>query len=328
MFVTLYKRNQMKLRKIALLTLCLTVGFLSCSKDDEASTFPPEVLNDRTEQQVIDKGLLLDYLANHYYNSTEFEAITNAGVKDLKIVKLAEGETVAPTGNTLLKDATILETKTIVFSEATYEYYFLRLNQGGGDSPTFADKVLVNYEGFTLDGNIFDSAVTPVEFDLIALVPGWRKVMPFFSASESFVEGGDGTINFMNKGVGVMFIPSGLAYFNRPTIGIPAYTPIAFKFELLQTAQNDHDNDGVPSYLEDIKNNDGEFTVNIKDLTDETDDDTDGNGVPDYADNDDDGDGVLTINEDLNNDGNPMNDDSDNDGIPNYLDKDSTESKV
>ncbi|NOY47825.1 MAG: hypothetical protein GXO84_06455, partial [Chlorobi bacterium] len=56
--------------------------------------------------------------------------------------------------------------------------------------------------------------------------------------------------------------------------------------ELYQSDVNDHELDGVPSYLEDI-NNDLEIGN----------DDTDNDGIQNFVDVDDDGDGVLTINE-------------------------------
>ena len=59
--------------------------------------------------------------------------------------------------------------------------------------------------------------------------------------------------------------------------------------------ENDHDGDGIPSYLEDL-NNDGEFTQNsAADTLDG--DDTDQNGTPNYFDADDDGDGIPTADE-------------------------------
>ncbi|HMC01940.1 MAG TPA: hypothetical protein VKN14_12965, partial [Flavobacteriaceae bacterium] len=95
-------------------------------------------------------------------------------------------------------------------------------------------------------------------------------------------------------------------------------------FELFAMSVNDHDNDLVPSYLEDL-NGDGEFTWDIEEETDTTDDDTDDNDIPDFFDPDDDGDGVLTRYEDIDGDGDPTNDIGMN-GIPKYLDKDETES--
>ena len=281
----------MKLRKIVLMTLGLTTCFLSCNKDDEA---PPIVIEirDRAEQQVADKDSLLDYLATHYYNSSEFDAIAYPTIADLKITELVAGTNV-PSDATLLKDATNLETKEVVYAETDYEYYILRLKQGNGTkSPMFADNVVVKYEGFTLSDAIFDSAVSPTSFDLVGVVSGWRKVIPQFNVAESFVENGDGTITFVDQGIGVMFLPSGLGYFSQAPAGIPAYSPLVFKFELLQKSQNDHDNDGIPSYLEDLNGNGELVTSNLW-----ADDDTDENLIDNFLDADDDGDGVLTINE-------------------------------
>jgi hypothetical protein len=323
----------MKIRKITLYIICAIVGFASCSKDDETD---PIIVDerDRAEQQVIDKDSLIGYLETHYFNSSAFVSNPNPLLNNLVITELPEGENV-PTNHTLLIDA--VEIKTTVFVDVdvdvTYEYYVLRLNQGGGaDSPQFTDDVRVNYTGNLLNEEIFDSAVTPTDFDLTGLVTGWGRVLSEFNTAESFIINGDGTVSYYNYGIGVMFLPSGLAFFSDNLNDIPIYSPLIFKFELFQTEENDHDGDGVPSYLEDL---DGDFNVNN--------DDTNDNGVPDYADNDDDGDGTLTIEEDLEDidpnvdssgdgildndldgDGDPTNDDTDGDEIPNYLDTDDT----
>jgi len=313
------KSYEIKLGKLSLLLLLVTLLVISCNKDDDGDEFITVPIRDRTEQQLADNDSILKYLNSHYYNSQQIEGIANPSVSDIIITKFAEGETVAPDGHTKLSDPGVVETKSVVFADTDYELYVLELNKGGGSkSPEFSDNVLVKYEGFTLDDEVFDSAVNPVEFDLLSLIPAWNKVLPDFNIAESFVENADGTVSYINQGLGVMFVPSGLAYFSRPTNGIPAYSPIIFKFGLLQTSTNDHDNDGIPSYLEDL-NGDKDFNVNFENLEDTTDDDTDGDGTPDYADNDDDGDGILTINEDTNNDGDPTNDIGSN-GIPKYLD--------
>jgi FKBP-type peptidyl-prolyl cis-trans isomerase FkpA len=314
----------MKFEKIILLIACLVLSIVACKKDDDGEEAIVVEIRDRAEQQIVDKDSLVKYLNNHYYNSDEFGVSnTDPSITDLTITKLLDGETV-PTGHSLLIND--VETISVVFAETDYEYYVLRLNQGRGlESPTFADNVIVTYEGFTLDDAVFDSAVTPTEFDLTGVVSGWRKVFPLFNTAEGVPTiKDDGTVNYMNHGVGVMFLPSGLAYFSSaPSSGIPSYSSLIFKFELFDMTQNDHDNDGVPSYLEDL-NGDGEFLVNGLDLTDDTDDDTDGDGTPNIGDNDDDGDGVPTIREDIDKDGDPTNDIGKN-GIPNYLDPEETE---
>ncbi len=312
----------MKIRKNILLILGLLLVLVACSKDDKVTAIE---IRDRAEQQIADNDSIVQYLETHYYNATQVnDALPDFNsLDDIVFTKLEDGETV-PDGHVLLKDA--VETKTCVYADTDYTYYILKLNQGGGnDSPTFADDILVTYEGSLLNtGSVFDSAVNPINLDLTTLVPGWRKVFPFFNTASSYNENTDGTVSYSDPGLGVMFIPSGLAYFSNPIYGV-SYAPLIFKFQLLQTTQNDHDGDGVPSYLEDL-NGDGEFTVDFKESTDDTDDDTDDDNFPDYNDTDDDGDGVLTKYEDLDGDGDPTNDDSDGDGIPNYLDKDSTAS--
>lgn len=309
------KSYEIKFGKLIPFFAILIVLIICCTPDDNNDIITVEI-RDRAEQQMADNDSIVKYLKAHYYNSEELAGISNPKVSDIVITTLLEGENV-PDGNTLLFDA-VGDPVKIEFAETDYEIYVLTINEGGDKSPTFADNVFVSYEGFTLENEVFDSAVSPVNFDLLALIPGWRKVLPSFKTAVDFVENGDGTVDYNDYGLGVMFIPSGLAYFSNPVSGISAYSPIIFKFGLLNTSTNDHDNDGVPSYLEDL-NDDGEFIVNFEDLTDDTDDDTDGDGDPDYVDNDDDGDGILTIDEDTNGDGDPTNDIGIN-GIAKYLD--------
>lgn len=97
----------------------------------------------------------------------------------------------------------------------------------------------------------------------------------------------DGITNYNNFGLGVMFVPSGLAYFSGTASGtLTAYSNLIFKFELLQYEEVDHDGDGIPSYIEDLDAN-----------MDVLDDDTDEDLAPNYLDVDDDNDGVSTFDE-------------------------------
>jgi len=276
------KITQMKIKYYLLPILAIALSFNACNKDDDSVDTGIEE-EDRQERQDKDKVILLEYLETHYYNSEFFEANTNPSMNDLVITELAEGESL-PDGHAFLIDAVI--TKTSVYLDVNYEYYFLSINQGSGDTPHFVDKIRLNYSGNLLDGEVFDSSATPVDFDLVSLIPGWSRVIPEFNAAEAFVNNGDGTVTYTNPGVGAMFLPSGLAYFSSGSNGILPYTSLVFKFELYQTEVSDHDQDGIPSYLEDVNGN-----LNMSD------DDTDENTVPDFADLDDDGDGVLTFNE-------------------------------
>ena len=304
----------MNLSKFTICALFLLALVSSCKKDEDDG--PGFVEADRTEQQIIDGDSLIGYLQTHYYNSGAFTTPGNYRGADIIIEELprdTNGNFLPlpnPTTNTLLIDA--VDSYTTSYLDVQYVYYVLKINEGGGDRPHFCDNIRLNYSGMQQNHLVFDSAVNPVTFDLLNLIQGWRLVIPRFKAAEGdpIIES-DGTISYNNYGVGVMFLPSGLAYFGSPPLGVGRYANLIFKFELYQTEINDHDNDLVPSYKEDL-NGDGNLYN----------DDTDGDGIPNFMDADDDGDRILTKHEDIDNDGDPTNDDTNGNGIPNYLDKD------
>jgi hypothetical protein len=309
---------KIKSLKFILGLIAVTAVFIACEKDDDtvSSTFVEE---DRTIQQAKDNDSILNYLQTHYYNSSFFETGTNHKYTDIEITALSEGESV-PEGHTLLMDA-VGEPITYNFLDVDYEYYILKLNQGGGDAPNFTDQVRVRYEGTSINSDeIFDVASSPQDFFLVGnrgSVPGtikaWQIALPQFNSALDFSFDGNGGVDFNNFGLGVMFVPSGLGYFSQSRTG-SAYDNLMFKFELLQYEEVDHDGDGVPSYLEDLNGDLDPFN-----------DDTDENTIPDYLDFDDDGDGVPTLFEDIDGDGDPTNDIGVN-GIPKYLDPEETES--
>lgn len=140
-------------------------------------------------------------------------------------------------------------------------------------------------------------------------IKAWQEVLPNFKDG-TYTDNGDGTFSFSGFGTGLLITPSGLAYYDRKTNEIPAYSPLIFSFKIFLDDE-DNDNDLVKNIDEDVNGN-----------GDIGDDDTDGDLIPNIYDNDDDGDGVLTKDEDTNHDGDPTNDDSDGDGTPNYLDAD------
>ena len=323
----------MKLKLYILLISILFVGF-SCGDDGADNVIEvPEA--DRTEQQVIDNDSLVGYLQTHYVN--ESILINNQSIlfNDFEINELPEdGNLPDPDQNTLLID--LVETFTTTYFDVEYEYYILKVNQGGSDnSPNFSDKVRVSYEGTLMDNTVFDSSITPVDFDLTSTIAGWGRVLPEFNNAEDFIINSDGTVAYNNPGIGIMFLPSGLGYYSAAAGSVPVYSNLIFKFKIYQSEVNDHDFDNVPSHLEDL---DGDYDL--------TDDNSDDDSFADFVDSDDDNDGTLTIDEDLEpdtdltldrdgdgdptndiGDGDPTNDDTDGDGIPNYLDPDDTASR-
>ena len=270
-----------KYSKIFLFLLVLAI--FSCEEDEETIISVPE--SDRTEQQVIDNDSLVGYLNTHYYNSSEVNDMTNPSINDLMFIELLDGEEV-PSDHSLLIDN--VEIKTTTHMDVEYMYYVLKIKQGEGEmSPEFTDDIKVNYWGALTDGTVFDQTTTPIVNDLSTFIPGWHRVLPDFNTSDSFESNIDGSVSYSGYGMGAMFIPSGLGYFSTYQDGIPTYSNLIFKFELMQTESNDHDSDNIPSYIE----------VSDSNQYDLYGFDTDEDSAPDFLDTDDDGDCTITADE-------------------------------
>jgi len=126
----------MKLKLHILLISILFVGF-SCGDDDDNNiTEIPEA--DRTEQQVIDNDSLIGYLQTHYINQLNLINNPFVSFNDIEINELPEdGELPEPDQNSLLID--LVETFTTTYLDVEYEYYVIRVNQGGSEnSPNFS----------------------------------------------------------------------------------------------------------------------------------------------------------------------------------------------
>ena len=305
----------MRLTKLFILMVLTSISIISCKKDDdnEPETIP---IRDRGEQAIEDDEALITYLQTHFYNEEDFQNPSEGFDYKIKFDSIA-GENI---DKTPLMDSDLLTTKVIVRNEIDYTIYILKIKEGVGQHPTFADSTFQNYRGELLNQVSFDNTINPVWFDHpggfsqsnpgIAVVALTEAMVEFGEAS-GFTVNNDNTVSFNDDfGVGAVFSPSGLAYYNRPTGTIPAYSPLIFSFQLYRVNQADHDQDGIPSYLEDLDND--RIVAN---------DDSNENTLPNYLDPDDDGDGTLTRNEIvINEDGSITFPDTNGDGIPDYLD--------
>ena len=297
----------MKIKNYWFILLVLILGFNACGNDDDVTITPPR---DRSEQYLVDIDSIEEFLSTHFYNYEEFEADPNSTTFQIEFDTIA-GDNI---DKTPLIDRSELMYKTVTDAEdVEYKLYFLKVREGLGETATFGDSTFVAYTGMLLDLDVFDSSPLPIWFQLPNVVQGFREGVIEFKGATGFTENGDGTFVYQNFGIGAIFLPSGLGYYNSPVAGTSAYAPLIFKFHMIGVNEADHDGDGVLNIHEDL---DGDRSLYS--------DDTDGDFVPDFLDPDDDGDNTLTKYEDLDGDGDPRNDDSDGDGIPNYLDKDST----
>ncbi len=305
----------MKLNKLIVLLVLASISIISCKKDDDNDvvTIP---IRDQAEQAIEDDEALIAYLQTHFYNEEDFQNPAEGFNSKIKFDTIAGDNS----NKTPLIDSDLLTTKTITRNEVDFKIYILKVREGVGAHPTFADSTFQDYKGELLNQVSFDNTANPVWFDHpgafsqanpgIAVV-ALTEAMVEFGGASGFTVNDDNSVSFNNDfGVGAVFLPSGLGYFNQPTATIPAYSPLIFSFQLYIVNQADHDQDGIPSYLEDLDND--RIVAN---------DDSDGNTLPNYLDADDDGDGTPTRDEIIiNEDGTITFPDTNGDGTPDYLD--------
>ncbi len=299
--------------------LILITGLLllssKCKKEKEEVEFK---IRDRKEQYAKEKDSILNFIKTHtyvldaYYN-VHIEPVTDPGQR------------------TIYDDAILVQMQDTAVEDLTYDIYYLKIAEGQSDSITTADGVLLAYEIQDFELNMikrktelfpqWTNVWTP-HIGMGAL--GLRKVLPDFNVG-TYTANPDGTVLFSGYGIGVVFLPSGLANYQYAVAAsdqnftrLPAYSPVIVKFKTLAVNQ-DFDKDNVPNIIEDLNGN-----------LDPTDDNTDKEledkykipNIPNYMDADDDGDSLPTKQEDTNGNGDPTDDDDDGDGIPNYLDPD------
>ena len=216
-------------------TLVCSILLTSCKNDDGngGNVVPPR---DRGEEAIAAEAEIISYLETHFYNYEEFNSPPVDFDYKIKF------DTIAGDNADKIRLIDQVDTKTVKdrFDEdVTYTLYYLNVRQGAGEaSPNFPDLAIVSYEGQTLlDNQVFDGSVSPVKFDLTQIINGLQDALVEFNAAdpEQTVQNPDGTVTFKDFGVGAVFVPSGLGYFNNPLIasGISPMTNLFLLFSYL-----------------------------------------------------------------------------------------------
>ncbi|MGW9685818.1 FKBP-type peptidyl-prolyl cis-trans isomerase [Flagellimonas sp. 2504JD1-5] len=313
--------------------LLVAVFFTSCNNDDNGGpdviTVPPRLLAEVAPENDEE---IKEFLQTHFYNYEEFEANPNALDITIKIdtIEGANADKIPLIDQVTPVEIKVSSSQFGLSEEETdipFIYYYLIARDGGGMQPTVADSTLLRYEGMLLDGTKFDAVQSFLWQELPFTIRGYGHGISKIKAASTngLVVNPDGTFEFNDSGIGLIILPSGLAYFNGTGAagGLPRYANLIFQVEVGRIIENtDNDNDGVPSILEDLNMNDFLF-----------DDNTDAQGEEDagltirfanFQDADDDGDGVSTRNEISDDNGNIIfpYPDANSDGTPDYLDPD------
>jgi len=317
----------MKLKNAYLLIAGLII-MGSCKKDDDSpgEVIPAQLLS---EVAIENDAEIVEFLKTHFYNKEEFDAASEGF--DFKI----KFDTISGANSTKqsIYDSPFLITETISVESSSFgrtdgevidhKLYTLVVRQGVEEGkPTIGDFSILRYEGSLLDKSLFDaSSNQPVRFNLSSVVRGFGNGVENFQTGIGPMDNTNGTVTYDGYGIGAIFIPAGLGYFDSSSIAsIPAYSPLVFKIDAFDyEPDSDFDGDGIPSILEDLNGN-----GNLND--DNTDSEAEGFSVylANFNDTDDDNDGILTIDEiELDAEGNFVGFlDTDGDGTPDHLDND------
>jgi hypothetical protein len=249
--------------------LCFVALTVSCSKSDDNDVEP---LRDFAEQYATDLDSIDKYIDSHYIEVDE----------DFNVSMLP-----IPAGGTQQSIRTQtdypLQFKMITQHEIEYKVYYLKVREGINENPSRVDSVLVSYKGNLLSDTTFDQAQSPVWFPLESVVQGWAEIIPMFKTGNYENVEGPNPVSFTDFGVGVMFLPSGLAYYGQAAGSIPRYSPLIFSFNLYELDYRDHDLDGILSKDEVAVPGDNPLVYDL-----------DGDARPNMYDTDDDGDSFLT----------------------------------
>tara|TARA_R110000868_G_scaffold36900_6_gene130529 strand:+ start:1383 stop:2354 length:972 start_codon:yes stop_codon:yes gene_type:complete len=286
--------NKFKYYFILIIT---TFSLFSCSKNNSNAIVP---LRDYAVQYTSDNSDIEEYLKTYYITVVDHPGFSDD--QDVTFTKIPDGGT-----QKSIWDQTDYELKSreVSLHDITYKLYYLVLRQGIGSSPSNVDGVLSSYRGDYLEqivtSNVSTLTVTQFEevkypqqmISLFSTITGWSEIFPQFKTG-GYTTKEDGTVSYNDFGAGVMFIPSGLAYYATGSGVVPAYVPLVFSFKLYELQRLDQDGDGIPSYLEDL-NGDGYMRSLATGVVNP--DDTDGDLIPNFLDVDDDADGYSTKSE-------------------------------
>ena len=94
------------------------------------------------------------------------------------------------------------------------------IKEGNGEIPADSSVVVVNYEGKTIDGKVFDSSYTrnePVTFQANRVIKGWTEALVHMPVGSTWE----------------VYIPQELAYGERSTGQLKPFSALIFKIELV-----------------------------------------------------------------------------------------------
>lgn len=231
------------MKKVILALFAASVLVVSCKKDDDHKMEPPR---DRGEEAIAAQNEIEEFLSAHTYNYEDFENPTADFDYRVVIDSIVPGSNRTP----LIEQ---VESKTVedpYESDVKYKMYYLKVAQGEGAAVADAEVVYITYESWRLLTNEMlertnSSDPKPFVFENKASNTGLKAALKEFNAADGFVENADGTITYQGYGIGAVFVPSGLAFFNNPPLGAPigVYNQLIYTFQVKGVSEKEEEED-------------------------------------------------------------------------------------
>jgi len=173
-----------------------------------------------TSSELISAGLMQAVDGKSAYDAetarSMFQSLHNDMQMNQQGASAADGNANMEKGKAFLAENA--QREGVVVTESGLQYEVIAL--GGGAKPEASSTVEVHYEGTLIDGTVFDSSYErgeSISFPLSRVIEGWTEGVQLMSVGSTYK----------------FFIPQELAYGGRNTGGIPAYSTLIFKIELL-----------------------------------------------------------------------------------------------
>lgn len=270
----------MKKISVSILLFVVSLFIYSCTKDDGTSVEPAR---DYSDQYLKDIDSIDKFIDTHFMTVDADYNVTFTEITD-------------ETPGTPIRNHPNLEFRMVDNydedgDEFQYKVYYIKLREGINERPSRVDSIFASYRGvLATTAAQFDYAEQPVWFQLEGVVRGWSEIFPLFKTGTYDTDEGPNPVTYDNYGAGVMFLPSGLAYYNNSSASgtIPAYSNLIFSFKLYELQYKDHDRDGIFSKDEVPYESINDIHYNPVDY------DSDDDGLANMYDIDDDADGVQT----------------------------------
>ncbi|HLW14684.1 MAG TPA: hypothetical protein VKX30_04215 [Flavobacteriaceae bacterium] len=231
------------MKKVILALFAVSVLVISCKKDDDNKdeSLKPR---DRGEEAIAAQNQIEEYLTNYAYNYEDFESPVEGFDYRVVIDSILPGSDKIP----LIEQVEYKMVEDPYEPEVKYKLYYLKVAQGEGKPVDGAEAAHITYEVWNLETNELleqTNSSEPKAFviDNKSTNAGLKEALKEFNASDGFIENEDGTISYQDYGIGAVFVPSGLAFFNNPPLSTPIgyYNQLIYTFHVIGVSEKDED---------------------------------------------------------------------------------------